>query len=263
VRRSGTTLVQRLLCSAPNTLIYGEGCANELSILVNILLSRQMQFRYDHEQRDQLLQRVLDGHTDEWIADLMPEMKGYMERLQPSYLKIFDYYRSFAEEQGRPVWGCKMAEWTAPNLVQAMRLFTQAKLIYIYRPLAECVRSAKKLDLVRSGQDIQQYAQHWLHGLHYVVQNIDAKQLLLLDYVELVERPEAQLKRIEAFSGAEGIKMEVMNTRVNTFGYDRQEEQTAPGYLPPSQLSEEEEALLKPFQEQLEIALAPTSNNNA
>ena len=36
VIRSGTTLLQRLLCSSPSALIYGELCAQDLEFFLNL-----------------------------------------------------------------------------------------------------------------------------------------------------------------------------------------------------------------------------------
>ncbi len=210
-----------------------------------------MSFQYGLEQRDKILEQVLAGDTNEWIADLMPEMKGYLERLTPSYLSIFDYYRDFARDKGRPIWGFKMAEWPAHNLVQALRMFPKAKLIYIHRPLADCVRSAKTMEIIQSENDVQQFGHQWLQGVQFLVPQANPAQLLWLDYELLLQSPEEQIARIAAFSGAEGIQLEVMQRRINTFTYYQQEEHQVEGYLPPSSLSAAEEAIIKNCEEQM------------
>ncbi len=168
IRRSGTTLLQRLFCSAPNTLIYGENCANENQFFSNIYSSKQLFFQHNSGARDNMLQKVLDGDANEWIADLMPEMGPYMEALKKSCFSLFDHYQQFAESKGRPIWGMKMAEWHPSSWQQLQGLFPDSRLVYIHRNLRDSVRSAKRVNMVQSLQEIQQFSQTYREYLDYI-----------------------------------------------------------------------------------------------
>ncbi|MEM8906828.1 MAG: sulfotransferase [Bacteroidota bacterium] len=249
VRRSGTTLLQRLLCSAPNALIYGENCANELQIFSNILLSKQLFFQSSSAVRDELLERVLAGEVNDWIADLMPPMAGYQAALQKSCLSIFEHYQQFAQEQGRNVWGMKMAEWHPSSLQQLQQLLPQSRLLYIHRPLADCVRSAKRVNMVQGTAEIQQFSQTYRQFLDFVEQQYP-HQRLLVDYERLLAQPELVVSEIEAFTGAKGIQISVLQERINTFKSDLQRDPSGQGYLNPVDLTAEEKAIVDHWERQ-------------
>lgn len=240
VRRSGTTLVQRLLCSASNALIYGETAANELSMLVNLLIMKQYQFQHGLKSRDEILEKVLMGNTEEWIADLLPPIQPYINAIPKAYLSIFDHFQQFAEEQARPIWGVKMAEWPVQNLIHVMQTLPAAKLIYIHRSLADCVRSSKSIQTIQTLDDLKAFSNAWLQQYHYIQQHAQQERCLIIRYEDLVNTPDIQLLKLESFTGAKGIKKEVLQRKINTFTYDKQGDPSGKGYLKPGDLSKEE-----------------------
>ncbi len=90
VRRSGTTLLQRLLCSAPNTLIFGESCVNDFSFFIGTINSRQLVFSQNKNWRNEQLTSVLNGQINNWIPDLMPEIDGYLDVFTKSSLSVIE-----------------------------------------------------------------------------------------------------------------------------------------------------------------------------
>lgn len=247
VRRSGTTLLQRLLCSAPNALIYGENCANEIQIFTNIYLSKQLFFQTNKPVRDEMLQRVLDGDVNDWIADLMPEMDPYLDAVKASCFSIFHHYQEFAANKGRPIWGMKMAEWHPSSIQQIQQLLPESRFVYIHRKLEECVRSAKRVNMVQSLPEIQQFCQTYRQYLDYVDQQYPLPKLLI-DYAQLLANPEEVIAELEAFTGAQNIRPEVLKARINTFISDTQRDPSGKGYMPPVELTEEEKAIVDQFE---------------
>lgn len=239
VRRSGTTLLQRLLCSAPNTLIYGENCANEFQIFGNLYLSKQLFFQINNEARDRMLQRVLDGEVNDWIADLMPQIDGYKAALLKASFSLFEYYQQFAESNGRPIWGMKMAEWHPASLQQAQNMFPDSRFVYIHRNLQECLRSAKRVNMVRSLGEVQQFCQIYQQNLNFVKMQYQHPKLMI-DYARLLAEPKEVIAELEAFTGAKGIQTSVLDQRINTFKSDVQRDPSGNGYLEPIELTEEE-----------------------
>ena len=244
VRRSGTTLVQRLLCSSDNAIIYGESAANELLNLFNMYQARILYFQASKKFRDEQLERVLAGEVNEWIPDLMPAMDGYLDALKKSYLSIFHHYREFATQQGKVKWGMKMAEWQVHQLQMALQTFPKSQLLYIYRPLEDCVRSAKRVNMIRSIPELQHFCQSWQQNLNFVREQLPAQQVLLIDYEKLVANPEMLLSEIEQFCGVQNIDRTVMQHRVNTFA---SQTPGGTGYLSPAELNEAEQKIIDQF----------------
>ncbi|MEL6637832.1 MAG: sulfotransferase [Bacteroidota bacterium] len=244
VRRSGTTLVQRLLSSAPNCLIYGETCAYDLQFGLQVYLSKQLQFQVRAAQQDALLAKVLAGDANDWIADLMPPVADYLAAQKTHCLGVVDFLERYAVEQQRPVWGLKMAEWPVSQILQIQRFLPPTRLVYIHRDLLGCVRSARRVQLYTSLQELEYFCQTWHQNYRAVRSQFPAEQLLLIDYQALLEQPGPILAQLEAFSGARGIQAEVLHQRINTLKSDRQRAPKGDGYLPPTAELPEAERLL-------------------
>jgi len=212
-------------------------------------MARRMQFQYGLEDRDQITRQVLEGNTDEWIADLMPEMEAYLQQLSPSYLSVMNHYQHFAAQHQRTVWGMKMAEWAAQSLVHTMQTLPESKLIYIVRPLEACARSAKTINMIQSPEDLQFFCNTWFHHQQAIVNHIPEERRLMIDYSRLLEASKEQIQQLEVFSGAIGIQQQVLKKRINTFTYDKAGDPSGKGYMRPSELSEQDLEIIHGFEQ--------------
>src|SRR5438105_2223141 len=79
--RCGTTLVQRLLSSSPDTLIYGEPCAADLEFGLQMLSHKLMIFRQNEVAHARLHTATVGGTVNAWISDLMPSRDNYVDGL--------------------------------------------------------------------------------------------------------------------------------------------------------------------------------------
>jgi len=247
VRRSGTTLLQRLLCSSTNALVYGESCANDLQLFSNFMANKQYLFLASKNSRNQQLERVLEGDVNSWIPDLMPEIDGYVEAFKNSTYTLFNYYATYAQQQGRPIWGMKMPEWNPVNLAFVQKVIPGTKIIYLHRNLEDCVRSAKKIDMVSGLDEIRQFSTTWKQYSDYTQQHLNGPNVLHLSYERLIEYPEQNLKTIQEFSGIQHINEQIMKVKVNTYHDDPKLETEQHDYLEPESLSEEELAIVNSF----------------
>ncbi len=248
IRRSGTTLIQRLLSSANNGLIYGESCAYDLQFGLQIYLSKQMQFQVRAQHQDALLEKVLAGDANDWIADLMPPIADYLEAQKKHCFGVIDFLRAYAEAQNRPVWGVKMAEWPVNQIFQLQRFFPDTRLIYIHRDLLACVQSARRVNLYTNLQELEYLCQTWQQNYQAIRGQYPAEQLLLIDYQQLLDQPETVIAELENFSGAQGIQRSVLDQRINTLKSDLQRAPQGDGYLQPfTELSEEENLLVERY----------------
>ena len=216
--RSGTTFLQRLLCSAPNTLIYGEYCAHELFMAVQLFLLKQTQLSMGQQYRKEQLDQVLSGAVDSWIPDLMPEPTEWLETIRRGSFLQFQYLKDYAIQQSRPIWGMKMAAWNPHSLHQIMGLFPDIRLVYLTRNAEDCLRSAKAIEMVHSEQDEQQFLQTWAYNHATTRQLIPSDKVLYIDYETLVSKPLATIQQLEEFSGARGIDPMVMKKKINNDG---------------------------------------------
>ncbi len=240
VRRSGTTLLQRLLCSASNGLIYGESCANDLFMLSNLFLTKQSYFEASKDWRNGQLRSVLEGDVNDWIPDLMPDIDGYLDAYKTAVISLVAHYGNFARQQGRTVWGMKLPEWHPVNLAHLHKLLPASKVIFLKRNLIDCVKSAKKLEMVNSLEELQHFCQIWKQYVDLADKHLKGDWVLPIDYEMLVTSPDETLNIIESFTGAVGIDRSVMKVKINTFNNDEKLDKEAAAYLEPALLSDGE-----------------------
>jgi len=246
LRRSGTTLIQRLLCSSPNALIYGESCANDFNLLANLYSNKEMLFLQNKEARNHQLKEVLNGNVNDWIPDLMPEIDGYIDAYKNIVFSLAKYYSDYAQSQGREVWGMKMPEWMPNGLILLQKILPETKIIYLRRDLKDCVKSAKKMDMIRDSHEIQQFCHTWKQFSSFAKLHLKGDKVLNVSYEDLIGSPEQVISDIEAFTGVSGIDRKVMDVKVNTYNNDPKLEEMHK-YLEPAILTEEELAIVAAF----------------
>lgn len=249
VRRSGTTLLQRLLCSASNALIFGETCANELFMGSNLLLNKQLLLQASKAAHNRQLKAVLEGDVNDWIPDLMPEIDGYLQVHRNAFFSIINHFEEFAKSHRRPIWGVKLPEWNPANLVQLHKMLPASKIIYLHRNLEDCVRSARSMDMVINEQEIYQFCQVWKQHGEFAKQHLKGDGCLHLDYENLVDFPDKTIAEIEQFTGAENIDRSVIQAKINTY-VDDPKLAIKEDYLQPSTLATAELELIAAFSKQ-------------
>lgn len=247
VRRSGTTLVQRLLSSASDTLIYGESCANDFQMFTNFYLSKQLQLRQSKDWRTEQLEAVLSGKVNDWIPDLFPDIDGYLDVMKNSFLRLLNFYPNYAKQQDRTIWGMKLPEWNPNNMKLVEQLYPNFKVIYITRGLEDCVRSAKKVDMVRDINEINQYCHIWKTYQETAKTSFKEENTLHISYESLVKNPQLILEKLEEFTGANKIQQSVMDFKFNTFKEQIKENEPLGKYVTPAELTDEEIEIIRKY----------------
>ena len=230
--RCGTTLLQRLICSAPNGLLYGEPVANDLFNALQLNSAQVAMYEQYRGQVGESLAAFREGKSDDWMIDLMPDLDGYLRAFADGHLAPIAYCRDFARNAGRPVWGMKYPGWGAGPLNLIRNSLPRAKVIFIHRDIVPVLRSAKARGSVRRLAGVKAFCAQWASNMKAVAQLRESPNALVIDYDDLVRDAELVLQRIEAFAGLEPIDRAVLAQRVNTFG----------GVIPPAELKDEEMA---------------------
>jgi hypothetical protein len=239
VHRSGTTLLQRLLCSSPDTLIFGETLANDLNFFSSVLLNKSMLMGREDNWRAKQLEQVLNGDVNDWIPDIMPDKDWVIHRFEESMASYIHAFVKLAHQKGRTNWGTKLPGWQPPFLGNLIKGMPQSKVLYIVRNLDECVCSAKLIGYCQSTADVMQFAQFWQANQRNISFHIPQKNLLRVDYQKLCKEPEVVIPLIESFTGVASIDVAVLQNRVNN--YNRTWE-------PAPKLTTEELAIIEKYQ---------------
>ncbi|MFC4990681.1 sulfotransferase [Rubritalea tangerina] len=232
--RSGSTLLQRLLCSAPNTLIYGDTVGQEIEFLANYATTRELMLRTQQATIEPVRSKVLQGDVSEFITPLSPSLAGSLKGFQDAAKTWIEVCRKESLDHGRDVWGWKMAGAEASTLARIAQWYPDAKFIWIERNLKDCLTSAKAAGMVAGKEQASAMIQR-AQACKQAFTNLQANKLSL-SFETILQNPASTIQQLEQFTGAMGIDPSVFDERINQFG--------SKSYLPPTPLTHEEEAVL-------------------
>lgn len=237
--RNGVTLMQRLLNSTGQAMIFGENYyfIENLPHLVHSLAAT-------HTQSGQAVaasrQRFASGETEYWSSDLNPDTQAMMLIGFEAFYKTVAVYQQTAQQCGRNRWGVKNPITTPQSIERLHILMPAAKFIFIYRNVFDVIRSAKARRFVNHPIELEQYVMRWTKNTQAVL-NADWPHVMPLRYETLVAEPEPQIARIEQFTGLTGVDRSVMQRKINTFTGPIEQGASPTGYVPPEELTEEEQ----------------------
>jgi Sulfotransferase family len=260
--RSGTTLLQRLLCSSSNALIYGEECGKDLELLLQLYASKVAVYSHSRRRVAASLKRVLDGDVNDWITDLMPDLDGYLQALGRSFLSGLAYCRDYAAEVGRPVWGIKYPGWP-PHFINLLRkVMPQSRFIIIHRDITDCLRSAKARRSVNTEQEVRQFCKAWADNLTFMLGMKNDRSVLVISYEELLTEPERIGSLLAGFAGVRDMKLEILNHKINAWADDMGQGASRAGYIEPVTLTETERSIADESASRLRAAVLQIENTN-
>lgn len=213
--RCGTTLLQRLLCSSSNTLIYGEEIAKDLEMQLQLFASRKMVYAHSRQRFANSIDLVMQGDTNDWIPDLMPEIGGYLEALHRGSFAPLAYCQQYAEQHGRELWGFKYPGWQ-PHLIRLLLdAIPGTRVIYIFRDLADCVRSAKAWGEIKNETQLKHFCGQWAGHMKFIRQWRPSTPVLILSYETLIENPELSIRQLCDFLPFENLQRDVLRHKIN------------------------------------------------
>jgi hypothetical protein len=242
--RSGTTLLQRLLCSSQKTLIYGELVAQDLEFFLNLHAIKTQEYSYYRSFFEGGLKQILAGDANNWIPDLMPDVDEYLAAFGQAAFSGIRYCRDYAQRLGRPVWGVKYPGWK-PAFIRLLRsLMPRARFIVITRELEACARSAKAQIQFSSGSELKEFCRTWVEGMDFWRSVKGDPAVLALTYEELTVAPEVTLGRLAGFTGVEDIKPDVLHRKINTWTGSKALLDAQNGYVQPAELTDAEQQII-------------------
>lgn len=194
--RTGSTLVQRLLCSHPEVRVWGEnrGLVDALREAWRRLeglepLSAQNRANLERE-----------GHQG-WIAVANPPVARFREGMRELFLASL---ARPAAEQGRPRWGFKEVRCDATAARWLLELFPGARFVFLVRHPEACLASAR--GTTREGKGLlpevggpRAFVAHWTRVTRSLVEGADGLPALVLRYEDLVGEPEKTCGELATF----------------------------------------------------------------
>ena len=250
--RCGTTLLQRLICSSSDALLFGEPAANDLGMALRLIRAQTALYASQRDEFAGSLEAFTSGNRNDWMIDLMPDVDGYTRAIAEGFLQPLAYCRDFARRAGRRVWGVKYPGWTAEVLRLILETMPRAKMIYIHRDIVPVLRSAKARGSLRRAE-VKPFCEQWSANMRGAMALPPSERLLMLSYEELIAEPEATLQRLESFAGLAGIDRAVMAKRVNAWS-----DEEGSSYIAPAELSDAERQAAQAAREQVTSSAGAT-----
>ncbi len=217
VRRSGTTLLQRLCCATEEALVFGESAAGDLVSAGAMFQAKQHMMQFNSAWRDRHLEEVVGGQVNQWIPDLLPEVETYLGIHEDLLRGLCTGFARAAEAHGRARWGVKLPEWPVQSLAFWQRFLPGSRTVYLVRDHDECFASALKMGIVQE-QDAPRFRQLYDQYLQHAREQLRPEQTYFLDYADLnAEQGPATLLKLADFLGLEVLPPEVLAVRVGNY----------------------------------------------
>ena len=156
--RTGSTLLQRLLNTDSDLLVWGE--PQLLSYLKQMLSVGEKYFSQNQWVRDEVNSKPI---YDCWTPTLTPDSSDLLEALRLMFERI---YLVPALKKGRRRWGFKeVREAAVANAGMMKKLFPDAKIIFLYRDPYDTYASMKKTDFHKNFKEPFQPMQVWTKNM--------------------------------------------------------------------------------------------------
>ncbi len=135
--RSGSTLLQRLICSDQTTLIWGE--PYDLCGIIQTLARLPRPVTQDWPPDEYFITEHGAGDlATNWIANLYPSLSDFRSALQAMLQRMF---AQTVSEFGASRWGLKEVRFGLEEAVFLKWLFPNAKFLMIHRDVEDAFRS--------------------------------------------------------------------------------------------------------------------------
>jgi len=203
--RCGSTLIQRLLTSHPDVMIWGEHYGQLQGLLEIHGKLREWADTLGRRARD-LYQG--DGYQS-FMANLMPDTEHVDDAVRVFVRRLFE---DPALAMGRPVWGFKEVRYGRPEVEGLARLFPGLRAIFVIRDPRDALRSLDEWE--RQGtwsRALTTYAVDCWHRAAETFQSggpADENPVLRLRYEDVVADPRGTATAVAEHTGLDETRFD-------------------------------------------------------
>jgi hypothetical protein len=211
--RCGSTLIQRLLSSHPDVMIWGEHYGQLHELLAIGANLRGWSDTLGRRARDMFRG---DRHQS-FMANLMPEAEHVDDALRVFVRRLF---ADPAAEIGRPIWGFKEVRYGRPEADDLARLFPGLAIIYVIRDPRDILRSLDEWEHAggwdRSMTEYSLACWHRIAASFLTAAPAGELPMLRLRYEDVVAAPRAATAAIAGHTGLDPTRFdaEVFERRI-------------------------------------------------
>jgi sulfotransferase family protein len=156
-QRCGSTLIQRLLCSHPRVLIWGEHAGQLRPVLAANERLRLWTETNGMAARNELAANGYQG----FLANLTPE-RGVVDDAFFTFIETL--FAKPAREVGRPIWGFKEVSYGLSDVLLLREFFPRLRVIQLVRDPRDVLRSLDEWERTGGWERVNTAAalRHWL-----------------------------------------------------------------------------------------------------
>ena len=200
--RCGSTLIQRLLSSHPDVMIWGEQ-EGQLDPLLKLGAHlRECADGLGRRARD----KFAEGGYQTFMANLLPGTDDVDDAVRAFVRRLF---AEPALARGRRVWGFKEVRYARPEVLELHRLFPELAVVFVVRDPRDILRSVDHWQQL-GGWDLREFAEDAIGHWHRVAasflgpepaEQADPLSVLTFRYEDLVRDTAGAADRIAAHTG--------------------------------------------------------------
>lgn len=184
--RSGSTLMQRLMCSGPDVLLWGEPFeefvpVHRMAATIEMLSADSPHLKFTPEHIEGSL-------ADNWIANLNPGLQPLLAAHRAYFENLFAVS---ARDRGFKRWGAKYVRLSAQHAYYLKWLYPEAKIVLLIRHPLDAYRSYKRLSwwyTVRPEFRVDsglKFMSHWAYLAGSFLDEVERLGALLVRYEDL------------------------------------------------------------------------------
>jgi hypothetical protein len=203
-QRCGSTLLQRLLNSHPQVMIWGE----QEGHLERFLTEHRALGRWAKRHDDLRLQFLRDGY-DGFMPNVLPDETD-VRNAAARYLEAL--FGRPATRMGRPIWGFKEVRYDADVALMLLNLFPDARFIHLTRHVTDCYRSLKRWEAIPGRwrpEWTSMFLDDWVRiNSSFLKEASQFPRLMRIRYEDAITDQEGLIMSLAAFVGVEASRID-------------------------------------------------------
>lgn len=212
-QRCGSTLLQRLLNSHPEVMIWGE----QEGHVERFLIEHQSLSAWAARHDDLRLQFLRDGYNG-FLPNMLPDATDIQDAGK-QYLK--NLFGRPALRMGRPLWGFKEVRYDSYVALLLMGCFPEARIVHLTRNVWDCYRSIKRWQAIPgrwSPKWTKMALDDWVRiNASFLKDAAQFPRLLRIRFEDAVADPQGTCSALASFVGvdANGMDRTVFDQRLS------------------------------------------------
>jgi hypothetical protein len=203
--RCGSTLIQRLLSSHPDVMIWGEHLGQLRELLDVHANLRDWSQTLGRRARDMFQD---DGYQS-FMANLLPDVEQVDDAVRVFVRRLFE---DPAIGMGRPIWGFKEVRYGRPEVERLARLFPGLAVVYLIRDPRDVLRSLDEWE--RQGTWGRELTENAVNCWHRAAESFvptgtdDDLPVLRLRYEDVVADPRGTGAAVARHTGLDAARFD-------------------------------------------------------